>query len=466
VSAKRKKKINLNHLFMLAWAWLFRATPGMDNKRSMRGNKQMKTRTFTARSLALAALGLFSIARADMVTDWNANMQHALKTAYGTTPPLMGRAAAIVQTAVYDAVNGIEQVYEPYFVTEAAPPGARPEAAAAAAAYTALAVLFPAQRATFDAEFQSSLASIPGSQGNSQSIAQGLAWGAHVANLILASRGTDGITASLPPYFGGTGPGVWRSIATPTSLDGTLPAAFPQLAILTPFALASPSQFRPGPPPDLTSQQYANDVNEIQAIGGATSSVRTFDQTQTAKLWAAVDVSDENQVARAVLPPGASLVDNARILALANIVVADCLIASFDSKYTYNLWRPYHAIRLADPTINPLLQTDPTWTTWTSLIPAPRFQEYVSNHAILTGGFMRTLADLVGDEHTFMLSSPTYPSYTITYERLSDAAAEVGLARMWGGIHFRNSVNVGGAMGIAIAEYVVSNFLRPVAEEE
>jgi hypothetical protein len=425
----------------------------------------MNYRTSIARSLALAALALCSIARADMVTDWNANMQHALKTAYGSTPPLMGRAAAIVQISVYDAVNGIEQIYEPYFVTEAAPPGARPEAAAAAAAYTALVALFPAQQATFEAELQSSLASISGSQGNSQSIAQGLAWGAHVANLILASRSNDGSSASLPPYFGGTGPGVWRSIATPTNPDGTLPAAFPQIAILTPFALASPSQFRPGPPPDLTSAQYANDVNEIQAIGGATSSLRTFDQTQTAKLWAAVDVSDENQVARAVLPPGATVVDNARILALANIVVADCLIASFDSKYTYNLWRPYHAIRLADPTINPLLQTDPTWTTWTSLIPAPRFQEYVSNHAILTSGFMRALADLVGDEHTFVLSSPGFPSYTITYGRLSDAATEVGFARMWGGIHFRNSVNVGHDVGTAIADYVVSNFLLPLPDE-
>jgi hypothetical protein len=409
----------------------------------------------------MAGLALCFTARADMVTDWNANLQQALKSNLGATPPLQGRAAAIVQIAVYDAVNGIAQKYEPYFVTEPAPPGARADAAAAQAAYTTLVALFPAQKTNFDAELAVSLAGIPGSQGHSPSITRGLAWGEHVANLILASRSNDGSSASLPPYFGGTGPGIWRSIPTPVNPDGTLPAAFPQIAILTPFAIASPSQFRPGPPPGLTSQQYADDVNEIKAIGGTISSVRTPDQTQTAKLWAAVDISDENQVARSVLPPDADLVDNARILALANITVADCLIASFDCKFAYNLWRPYHAIRLADTDGNSLTDPDPTWTP---LITTPRFQEYVSNHAILTRGFTRALANVVGDEHTFVLSSPGFPSFTITYDRLSDAAEEVKFARMWGGIHFRTACDVGQAMGTAIADYVTSNFLRPLED--
>jgi hypothetical protein len=423
----------------------------------------MKRSTSIAGSLITMGLILCSVSRADMVTEWNANLQHALKSNLGATPPLQGRAAAIVQAAVYDAVNGIAREYEPYFVTERAPYGARAEAAAAQAAYTALVALFPAQKSTFDAELASSLADLPGTKGKSRSVARGLAWGEHVANLILAWRSTDGATAALPPYYGGTGPGVWRSLPTATAADGTLPAAFPQLAILTPFGIAHPSQFRPGPPRALTSDQYAADVNEIQAIGGADSTVRTPEQTEIARLWAAVDVSDENQVARSVLPPDARLVENARILALVNIVVADCLIASFDSKYTYNFWRPYHAIRLADTDGNPLTVADPAWVP---LIPTPRFQEYVSNHAILTGGFMRALADLVGDEHVFVLSSPGYPGFTITYARLSDAAAEVQLARMWGGIHFRTSVNVGGVMGVSIADYVVANYLRPMEDDE
>jgi hypothetical protein len=426
----------------------------------MKGLKMKRTdsikRILTA--AALGGVGLCASSRADMVTDWNANLQHAIASGLGSTPPLEGRPAAIVQAAVYDAVNGIEQKYEPYFVTDPAPPGARPEAAAAEAAYTALVALFPSQKTNFDTELAASLASIPGYAPGNPSIVRGLAWGEYVANAILAWRRQDGSSTVLPPYFGGTAPGIWRSIP-----DGTLPAAFRQLTILTPFAMTSQSQFRPGPPPALNSQQYADDVNEVKAIGRVDSTERTPEQTQIAKLWATVAGAEDQAVARAVLPPDADLVDNARILALANIALADCLIASFDCKYTYNFWRPYHAIRLADADGNPLTVPD---TNWTSLITAPRFQEYPSNHAVITTGFMRALADLVGDEQTFVLSSPGYPSYTIIYNRLSDAATEVGLSRIWGGIHFRNSVNVGHDMGTAIADYVVSNFLRPLDEAE
>jgi hypothetical protein len=421
----------------------------------------MKSST-VVNSLAAAGLVLGSAAHADMVTDWNVNLQKAIKADLVSTPGLQMRVAAIVQVSVFDAVNGIERKYEPYFVTEPAPPGARREAAVAMAGYTALVGLFPDQKSTFDTELAASLATIPGIKGKSQSILRGLEWGEHVANLILALRSNDGSSTVLPPYFGGTGPGIWRSLLTATNPDGALPAAFQQIAIETPFRMSSPSQYRPGPPPALNSQQYADDVNEIKAIGGTVSAVRTFDQSQTAKLWASTDIADENKIACGVLPPDASLADNARILALANIVAADCVIASFDSKRAYNLWRPYHAIRLADPTTNPLLQPD---TSWTPLITTPRFQEYVSNHAIITGGFMRVLADLLGDEHRFVLSSPGFPSYTITYNRFSDAAEEVKFARMWGGIHFRNSVNVGGAMGVTIADTAISNSLQPLEED-
>lgn len=421
----------------------------------------MKTYLWNGRLLAVAGLLLCPNLHADVVTDWNANLEQALKTGLVTTPPIQARAAALVQAAVYDAVNGIDQKYQPYFVTESAPPGARDDAAAVAAAYTALVGLFPAQQSTLDAQFATSLASLPGIQGNSKSMALGLMWGTHVANAILAWRSTDGIARTTTPYYGGTAPGIWRSLPTATAPDGSLPAAFQQLATLLPFAIPSPSAYRPGPPPALTSDQYAADVNEIHDIGGAVSTVRTPTQTATARLWAAVDIADENNVARQVLPPDAELVDNARILALANITLADCLTASFDCKTYYNLWRPYHAIHLADTDGNPLTAPD---LTWLPLIPTPRFQEYVSNHAILTGGFMRALADIVGDEHTFVLSSPGFPSFTITYNRLSDAAEEVKFARMWGGMHYRNSVNVGHEMGVTIADYVVSNFLQPLGD--
>jgi PAP2 superfamily len=343
---------------------------------------------------------------------------------------------------VFDAVNGIVREYEPYFVTERAPGGARAEAAVAGAAYTTLVALYPAQTATFDAELAASLATIPGSDGKSQSIARGLAWGEHVANLVLALRSLDGFSATLPGYFGGTGPGVWRSLPTATNPDGTLAAVFPQYRFVVPFAMTSPDQFRPGPPPALTSVEYATDVNEVKAIGRVDSTTRTTEQTQLAQLWQAVSIADLFRGTRADLPHKASLVDNARLFALLSITSCDALIAAFDAKYTYNLWRPYHAIRLADTDGNALTDPDPTWT---SLVFPPRHQEYLSAHCVATGGFMRVLSRVLGDKHTFTLSSPGFPSFTWTFNRFSDAAAQVKEARIWAGIHFRNSCNVGAA---------------------
>jgi hypothetical protein len=191
--------------------------------------------------LLLAGFASVSGLRADQVTDWNLTTENAIKTA-ALNPGIQGRFMAIVHTAVYDAVNGIVGKYTPYFVTESAPPGARPEAAAAQAAYTALKALFPAQSATFDTQLANSLASIPGGP-KSVTVQRGLAWGEHVANLILAWRALDGFSTPPPPYFGSTSiPGIWRSIATGTNADGTLPAVFPQMAVLVPFAMTSPSQ--------------------------------------------------------------------------------------------------------------------------------------------------------------------------------------------------------------------------------
>jgi hypothetical protein len=176
-----------------------------------------------------------------------------------------------------------------------------------------------------------------------------------------------------------------------------------------------------------------------------------------------VGAAEENRVARSVVPPENALVDNARLFALLNIVACDTIIAAFDAKYTYNLWRPYHAIRLAASAGNPAIEPDPTWN---SLFLAPRHQEYMSAHAVVTGGFMRVLAQELGDEHTFTLVARDYPGFTWTFERFSDAAAQVKEARIWAGIHYRNSCNVGNAIGVQIADYVLDNFLLPLDVED
>ncbi len=411
--------------------------------------------------LALTVLAGVRTVPADTVTDWNLNFEKAAKAA-AQLPPIEMRSAAIVHTAIFDAVNGIAREYEPYFVTEAAPPGARADAAAIQAAYVTLKALYAAQSASFDAELADSLANLPGSQGNSVSIARGLAWGEHVANLILAWRRQDGFSTTLPGYFGGTAPGVWRSLPTATAPDGTLPAIFPQLRYVLPFAMTSPDQFRPEPPFDLTSVDYANDVNEVEALGRVDSAVRTSDQTQLAKLWQATSIADLFRGVRPILPQDASLDDNARLFALLSMAGCDALISVFDAKYTYNFWRPYHAVRLADTDGNPLTVADPTWT---ALVFAPRHQEYPSAHSIATGAFMRVLAGVLGDEHPFLLSSTGFPNFTWTFDSFSDAAAQVQEARIWAGIHFRHSCHVGGAMGIALGDYILGNVLLPVEAE-
>jgi hypothetical protein len=416
-------------------------------------------------TVLMAGLALPFVSRADQVTDWNANTEQALLTA-AEGSAVRARSLAIVHAAIYDAVNGIQQRYTPFFVTDRGPHGASAEAAAAQAAYTALVGLYPAQKATFDVELANALASIPGHQGSGHRIELGKAWGEHVANEILTWRSTDGFTTPLPPYLGGGGAGIWRSPPAGGSADGTLPALFRQFSVLVPFAMTSHDQFRPGPPPALTSALYAADLNEVKAIGRFDSTVRTPEQTQLALLWQAVGPSEENHAIRPIIESYGhhlKLVDTARIFALINIVGADALIAGFDSKYTYNLWRPYHAIRLADKLVNPATEPDPTWN---SLFTAPRFQEYMSNHAVFTTSFMNTLAVLLGDENTFTISGTTYPGFTWTFNRFSDAAAQVREARIWAGIHFRNSCNVGADQGLLISQYVLENFLLPLDSDD
>jgi hypothetical protein len=432
-------------------------------------SRTCKVQFLIAAGLALAGFIAVNPARADVVTDWNANTEQAILTA-AQGPPVQGRFLAIVHAAIYDAVNGIEHKYTPYFVTERGPAGASAEAAAAQAAYTALVSLYPSQKATFDAQLASSLAKIPGQAGRNRRIKNGRDWGEHVANQILAWRATDGFTDVLPGYFGGTDPGVWRSPPDATHADGTQAAIFPQNAVLVPFAMTSHDQFRPGPPPALTSALYAADVNEVKAIGRFDSAIRTTEQTQLALLWQAVGQVNENHAIRPVIEAlieaahgHLQLVDTARIFALINIAAEDATIAGFDSKYTYNLWRPYHAIRLADTDGNPDTEADPTWD---SLFIAPRHQEYMSNHAVITTAFMNMLAELLGDEHTFTLSAPGYPSFTWTFNRFSDAALQVKEARIWAGIHYRNSCNVGADQGLKISNYVLNNFLLPLEDDE
>jgi len=402
--------------------------------------------------------------QSDAVLDWNTCLEEVV---FATAQPVPSqpRSAAMVHLAMFDAVNGVEHRYTPYHVTAAAPRGAGKEAAAVQAAYTVLRALYPTQTNLLDARLVESLAKVPGKR---ESITRGRAWGEYVANQILALRSTDHWNDPQPPFMGGFAVGQWRSLPFSTNADGALPAVFPQNAVLTPFAMNSTSEFRPGSPygaliPNaLLTAEYAADLDEVKTLGRVDSAVRTPQQTEIARLWQAMGAIDEIRAARALVSPRASLVDTARLFALASMTACDALIIGADSKFAYQLWRPHHAIRLADTDGNPSTIADPEWT---GLILAPRFPEYVSNHSVLTASIMRVLAHELGDENSFSLGTPLLPGVTVNFERFSDAAAQVKEARIWGGIHFRHACDVGEELGVSLADFVVANYLTPICKK-
>jgi len=402
------------------------------------------------------AMAMCSSVKADVVTEWNQNAQQALLTA-NTSPIASSRVLAIVQVAVFDAVNGIERRYAPVHVDFNAPPGASRRAAAIEAAYEALVKLFPAQAATLAAQREASLASIAAGAAvdESDSIARGIEWGQSVADDIVLWRSTDGFTPAPPPFLGGLAVGQWRP--TPPAL---LPGAGPQFAYMTPWAINSPSQFRPSGPPLLTGDQYTADFNEVKEIGSNNSATRTADQTQIAVFWNGNTPSAWNRIATSVADQRhLTLSENARLLALLNVAMADAVIACWEAKYAYVFWRPITAIRLASTDGNPNTVEDPGWTP---LLITPNFPEYPSGHATVSPAAATVLGTYFGNDAEFTLSSETVPGVVRSYSSFTEAVDEAFLARIYGGIHFRSACRDGRATGTQIGSFVMTTVAQPV----
>jgi len=403
--------------------------------------------TLVCALVVLGALAVPGFASADVVTDWNRTTVGALEVDHTPPPPAM-RAAAIVQSAVFDALNGIERRYTPIHVQPAAPYDASKRAAVVGAAYESLVALFPAQQPTFDAQLKTSLAEIA-ENPDGYSIDHGLAWGRAVADGILAWRGGDGIAAVLPPYVPGGAPGNWAP--TPPTFG---PPLFRQYATMTPFALKSPSQFLPPPPPSLTIGSYTQDFDETKAMGSATSTLRTPVDTQTAVFWGtdtpaaiwnrvADDLADANHT---------TLMQNARLLARMNVALADAVIAIWNAKNTYDTWRPITAIQRAGTDGNP--DTAPE-LAWTPLLPTPQFQEYPAGHPGVSNAGASVLASFYGNATPFTATSMGLPGVVRSFTSFSEATAQVEDARVFGGMHFRFSCDTGRMMGAEVADYVL-----------
>ena len=397
--------------------------------------------------IAVATLAAPAVAQADTVTDWNRTMVAALEAGH-VGPQPSSRIGAIVQASVFDAVNGIERRYTAFHIDAEAPRGASQRAAAANAAYTALVALIPAQKPLFVQQLQATLAQIsddPADPG--QSVLRGLDWGASVANAILAWRANDGLTAVLPPYVFGTGPGVYQP--TPPLFG---PPLFRQYATMVPWALTSPSQFLPPGPRALTSATWAQDLAEVQAYGSATSIVRSSWQTETAQFWQSdTPVAAWDRVADDLAEShDTTFSQNARLLALTNIAMADAMIANFNAKNAFNFWRPVTAIRAT---------SDPTWSP---LLATPPFQEYPSAHATVSSAPATVLAAFFGNDTSFTVTSANMPGVTRDFTSFSDAVQQVGNARIWAGFHFRFSCNDGAALGTEVGNWVLATVAQRV----
>lgn len=390
-----------------------------------------------------------SPASADEVTDWHEHMLAALITA-GVNPVVSNRDAALVSTAVFDAVNGIERRYEPIHVTAEAPRGASKRAAAVQAAYVILVTRFPAQAAGLDAKRTASLAAIA---DGGKSLELGVEWGQDVAEAILDWRSTDGFTPSPPAYLGGSDPGEWR----PTPPAGA-PGLLPQWATMTPWGIVSPDQFRPSGPPALDSDQYLEEFNEVKEMGSLTSTLRTAEQADFCRFWqTSTPTFLWNRVALDLIADTDNdLSDNAHLLATLNLAIADSIISCWDAKYFYSFWRPVTAIRLADTDGNDDTTED---TSWTPLLVTPPFPEHTSGHSSASGAAAAVLADFFGDDTSFTVKSHTDLSWTRSFSSFSSAVDEVADARVFAGIHFRTACDVGAAAGNDVAAYIMENLM-------
>src|SRR5262245_46398517 len=291
----------------------------------------MKTRLIF---LLVALVSIPELAAADAVTEWS---EIAVATAaagkHGASDA--SRTTALVHAAVVDAVNAVERRYTHYKVRIEAPAGASAEAAAVAAAYTTLVRLYPAQKATLDGAYAKSLGSIPDGRAR----VDGASVGEKVGAEMVALRADDGATA----------PNTYQPVTSPGAYAVTTLPVSPHWGKVTPWVLERPSQFRPGPPPALTSREWAQDCMEIMDVGGKKSIARTAAQTDIARFWSVVGPASWAPLLRAVAAtPGRTLLQNARLFALAEMAAADAYIAVFDAKYTYSFWRPITAIRNGD----------------------------------------------------------------------------------------------------------------------
>src|SRR5881397_730541 len=339
------------------------------------------------------------------------------------------RSFALMHAAIYDAVNAIDRTHEPYLVhLTGVPRHASKQAASDAAAHEVLAALYPVFHTSLDDELQQSLTQIPDGEDRDE----GMLIRQTVADRILALRSNDGANAQPIPYVFGSAPGDYQS--TPPNFPPQ--PQFTHWSHVTPFALERANQFLPGPPPALTGDTYSEALNEIKSLGTTDSATATADEELTGRFWNGAIQNYWNEITQtAALDRDLTTARSARLFALLNLTLADGVIAFYDAKYTYDFWRPVTAIRAADTDNNPETLADPNWLP--EVINTAPDPSYPGAHAVISAGAAAVVISVLEkDELDFNVTSEVMPGVERSFERLSAAAEEATLSRIFAGAHF------------------------------
>jgi hypothetical protein len=390
------------------------------------------------------------------VVFWNAIADNSIAVVGGKSPQAGSVEIAIAQTAVYDAVNAICGFpFASYAVKPDVRVPAIAEAAVAAAAHDVLIALYPAQASSINQQYSAFLDAIP---GHDEGKLNGIAVGQQTAAGILALRGNDGRNAGTGWTPPAPGPGIWQP--TPPAF---LPPATPWIRFVTPWTMTSPSQFRVPPPPALDSAVWIHDYNETKSYGGATGSLRTPEQSELAQFVGGAGVHPMLQWhgtwREIATDQGLSVLDAARLFAMLSTASSDALIGCWDSKFNYAFWRPVTAIRAGGG--NPSLLADPSWI---GLVVTPNHPEYPAAHGCFSGSVVEVLTEYFGtDSLHFTMSSPApgLVQSVRAYDSFSQALQDILDARIYGGMHYRNSTVFGAELGRDVARQMMQNFFLP-----
>ncbi len=384
-----------------------------------------------------------------IVVDWNQQLLQIVLTP-GAQPATVHptRSFAILHAAIYDSVVSITKDGPSYLFSVPAPRGARVDAAAAQAGHDTLVALYPNLTSKLSAALDQTLAGELAAIPDGAAKQRGIQVGHDVAARLVADRANDGSAATPPPFVAGTNPGDFRPV--PPSFAAPV---FTGWANVTPFVLDRANQFRPQPEAALTSPTYANALNEVKSLGQNTSTTRTADETVTAKFWAGPIWNTWNEIAdNAALAHHTNLETTARLFAVLNLTFADGVIAFYDAKYNYQIWRPITAIRAGDSIGNPAITGDPTWTP---LATTPADPSYPGAHSVISAAGATVLSSFFGKDDQIQVTSDVMKGTVRSFDSYQAVMTEAGLSRIFAGVHTRLDHEAGLELGRDVARFVL-----------